>query len=494
MRTAARRPVWKADGMPARPRALPIALALVALLVCAASASAQTYTVTRTDDPNPAPCEPTNCSLRNALTAANATTTVDDVVVLPASSAPYILQYEELALPIADEVEVRGAGADKTVVKGDGKESIFFVGTFKATLSGLTITGGTSAIQSNGDLLVRGVSIEGNKWNGGTAGIITNGPLTVESSFLGFNRTDNVTGGVIHSNAPVTIVNSTLAHNTSKGGPGAISTAADIPVTILNSAIVSNRSETDPAAAVGGSPLTVRNSVFADNRDTAGVFSCFSFMPIVSLGGNVSDDASCGAGASDKPNVDPGLGPLELHGGTTKVYSLLAGSPAIDFASDCPGTDQRGVARPQGAACDSGSYEAEVKPVTLPLPGKLLMRLGKGRLILTKKNRVRVRLTCPADVPAPPCQGAVELRLPMLRTLVGGIRDSRPTPRYPKAGFQIKAGKTKALGIKVSREIASYLRSGTKPRKVRVVVRARDAAGNASTLEARRRIVPAKRR
>lgn len=37
----------------------------------------------------------------------------------------------------------------------------------------------------------------------------------------------------------------------------------------------------------------------------------------------------------------------------------LAGSPAIDAPdSSCPGTDQRGVTRPQGAACDIGAYEA----------------------------------------------------------------------------------------------------------------------------------------
>lgn len=258
-------------------RTLGIGVGALALLVClVGSAAAQTYTVTRTDDPNPAPCEPGNCSLRGALTASNSTTTVDDVVVLPASATPYRLQYEFIFFDINDEVEVRGAGADKTVVEGDGEETIFFVGGVKATLSGLTITGGQAAIQNNGELLVRGVSIEGNKWNGGTAGIISNGPLTVDSSFLGFNRTESASGGVIHSNAAVTIVNSTLAQNTSKEGPGAISTSAGIPVTILNSAIVSNRSEIAPAAAVGGSPLTIRNSVFADNRDAAGLLNCTS--------------------------------------------------------------------------------------------------------------------------------------------------------------------------------------------------------------------------
>src|SRR6188472_793361 len=339
--------------MRTRLQVLPIALALVALLLGAATASAQTYTVTRTDDPIPGACEPGDCSLREAVMASNGTTSVDDVVVVPANPSPYVIQYEFLSFFISDETEVRGAGANQTVVKGDGQESIFAVGTgIKATLSGMTITNGTSAIQSNSELIVRDVSIEGNKWNGGTAGIITNGPLTVESSFLGFNRTETLTAGVIFSNAPVTVINSTIAHNTSKEGQGAI--GGNSSVTLVNSAVVSNRSETAPAAAVGGTPLSVRNSVFADNRDATGLHSCTSAGPLTSFGGNVSDDVTCGTGATDKPNVNPLLGTLALHGGTTQVYDLLGGSPAIDAASQCPAVDQRGVARPQGGACDSG--------------------------------------------------------------------------------------------------------------------------------------------
>jgi hypothetical protein len=57
--------------------------------------------------------------------------------------------------------------------------------------------------------------------------------------------------------------------------------------------------------------------------------------------------------------LDPKLGPLADNGGRTRTHALQQGSPAIDAAStpDCPTTDQRGVLRPQEAACDIGSYE-----------------------------------------------------------------------------------------------------------------------------------------
>jgi hypothetical protein len=446
--------------------------ALALLLALAAAASAQTYTVTRTDDPNPAPCEPGNCSLRGALAASNSSTTVDDVVVLPANASPYLLQYEFLPFTISDETEVRGAGANQTVVKGDGMETIFAVGIgIKATLTGLTITGGTSAIQSNSELVVRGVSIEGNKWNGGTAGIITNGPLTVESSFLGFNRTETLTAGVIFSNAPVTVVNSTIAHNFSKEGLGAI--GGNSSVTIVNSAVVSNRSETAPAAAVGGSPLTVRNSVFADNRDATGILSCASAGPLTSFGGNVSDDGSCGTGATDKPNVNPLLGTLALHGGTTPVYDLLPGSPAIDAASQCPALDQRGVARPQGAACDSGPYEL-VPSVSPPpvLDREFSMKVGK-KLRLRKKT-IQVRLTCPATEMTPPCRGKVSVLDPPLVFNGPHTLQTRPL----KGKFTIQPGKTKWVPLREPRGRSKRLPDGPGKWKVALLVLAEDGAGN----------------
>jgi len=49
-----------------------------------------------------------------------------------------------------------------------------------------------------------------------------------------------------------------------------------------------------------------------------------------------------------------------------ETRALLAGSPAIDAAAGCPppDADERGVTRPQGAACDIGAVETEVGGTT----------------------------------------------------------------------------------------------------------------------------------
>ena len=57
---------------------------------------------------------------------------------------------------------------------------------------------------------------------------------------------------------------------------------------------------------------------------------------------------------------DPLLAPLADNGGPTLTFAVLPGSPAVDAgnSSGCPATDQRGVKRPQGSACDIGAFEA----------------------------------------------------------------------------------------------------------------------------------------
>jgi hypothetical protein len=77
-------------------------------------------------------------------------------------------------------------------------------------------------------------------------------------------------------------------------------------------------------------------------------------------GSDITNTDGNQVGSASAP-IDPKLGSLADNGGPTRTRALLAGSPAIDAAStpDCPTADQRGVLRPQGAACDIGSYERE---------------------------------------------------------------------------------------------------------------------------------------
>ncbi len=100
--------------------------------------------------------------------------------------------------------------------------------------------------------------------------------------------------------------------------------------------------------------IQMANTIIAQNTSA----NCAG--DLISLGHNLSDDDTCGlVSEGDLPNRNPALGPLADNGGPTPTHYLLAGSPAVDGASDCPppDVDQRGFPRPQGLACDIGAVE-----------------------------------------------------------------------------------------------------------------------------------------
>jgi len=81
-------------------------------------------------------------------------------------------------------------------------------------------------------------------------------------------------------------------------------------------------------------------------------------------GYNLDEDGTCGFSTANhsQSDVDPDLGPLDNNGGPTETQAPALGSPALDqipagTSSLCPGSDQRGVPRPQGSECDIGAVE-----------------------------------------------------------------------------------------------------------------------------------------
>jgi hypothetical protein len=107
----------------------------------------------------------------------------------------------------------------------------------------------------------------------------------------------------------------------------------------------------DLAAGCSGACIRLANSIVAVN----GGGNC---------SGSITDglrDLVFGDSTCPGANADPKLRPLQNNGGPTPTMALPADSAAIDgvpaAGADCPASDQRGVARPQGAGCDIGAYE-----------------------------------------------------------------------------------------------------------------------------------------
>jgi CSLREA domain-containing protein len=172
--------------------------------------------------------------------------------------------------------------------------------------------------------------------------------VTLTNSTVSGNSARNG-GGIIAfgflAPAIVSLTNSTVADNSATHEGGGINVEVDAFLRLTNGLVGRNSAPTGPDVLDGGGDISARFSLIGDGTGSG----------ITNTDGNQ-------VGSASEP-IDPRLGPLTNNGGPTQTHALLLGSPAIDAAStpDCPSNDQRGVLRPQGPACDIGSFERVVQ-------------------------------------------------------------------------------------------------------------------------------------
>jgi hypothetical protein len=393
-------------------------------LAWASPAMADDFTVGTASDTSATPCpSPTaTCSLRQLILYVNAHPFPPDTITVPPGTYTLALG----ALVINQSVTVVGAGANSTVIQepvpadrssmGDRVFDIAAVSgglTPTVSISGIEVAGG-DANPSNqyfgGDIRNAGVLTLSDDWitngfacSGGGVGN-AEGSLTILDSLVSGNHSACLggdSGGVENFGQPGTpdlpghlvINDSTIADNDARLVGGVFSwNDPNNTMTIENSTIAGNASEDESGGAArgGGGGLglgdgiaRIRNTILAGNVEiTGGVTTPTNCAPgpgLTSLGLNIDSGTDCGlsdttAGQADQSNTNPLLGSLENNGGPTMTLALGAGSPALDRVPDngaaCPATDQRGVPRPQGSACDIGAFELQVPPHCSNVSGK----------------------------------------------------------------------------------------------------------------------------
>ena len=113
-------------------------------------------------------------------------------------------------------------------------------------------------------------------------------------------------------------------------------------------------------AVFGSGNITVANSILVSGNGELCNYVAYGLGgSVMSLGGNVLSDKTCGfSAASDRVVNDAGLADFGLHGGVVGTLGLRYDSPAkgAGLASNCAASDARGVARGQ-SRCDAGAYE-----------------------------------------------------------------------------------------------------------------------------------------
>ncbi len=183
--------------------------------------------------------------------------------------------------------------------------------------------------------------------------------------------------------ATLTLTNSTISGNTAFGGGGIVDHSGTID---LNNVTIANNSADSGGGGISSfdSFIFLKNTIIAGNTDASGQGPECLIIEGPRLGSQghnlIQDTTGCPIGGDSTGNitgVDAQLGTLADNGGPTLTHALLAGSPAIDAGDPaapgsggtaCEATDQRGVPRPQGAACDIGAFEFGAIPsVSIPV-------------------------------------------------------------------------------------------------------------------------------
>lgn len=347
------------------------------LYVAAAPLDAATYTVTSANDSGPG-------TLRQAMINATETTGTHTIVFSPTlDGTPIVLASPLPQITNNTTLTIVGNDPVNTIIDGDNQHQIFlcaFASNAHLTLRDMTVRNG-KAVDLNGgavdfatsaasSLNVEGVEFIDNyaRYEGGA--IRTQVPTHIRNSVFVGNKSDTFGGAIAAGNAPLTVINSSFAGNTSV--QGIIRLDSDIAPAIngrlVNVTITGNSTHFSTIYVTQNARLSISNSLIAGNARVDGGNLGFAAGGAIIAGASHNNiiGPSPDSGLTDGVNgnqldvTDPLVGPLGNYGGTTRTVPLLPGSPAINAGTtaggDIPNVDQRGISRV--GTTDIGAFES----------------------------------------------------------------------------------------------------------------------------------------
>lgn len=343
-----------------------------------------TWLVNSLADPGDGTCSNTECTLREAIAAAQP----GDRITFKSNLAGTIALTTG-ALIIEKTLTIEGPAPDVLVVDAQLASPVFQLGLQGASVSltifGLTITRGKdSGITVAFDevlTLIGSVVTSSQAETGG--GIYSNGTVRIIGSTISGNAANELGGG-IYSSGPVTITRSTISGN-SAGFRGGGSYITCVPpdcgtVRLQSSTITQNQADEGGGLHVEEAvAATVLNTIIAGNHVldefNAATADCFaSPTELISVGYNLTTTGTgCPTNPTDVILQAPSqvfasvLVPVLAESGSSRpTHALIERGLAVDVGY-CPGenADQRGFPRPYDDprmsnavdACDIGAFE-----------------------------------------------------------------------------------------------------------------------------------------
>jgi hypothetical protein len=330
-----------------------------------AALSATDYYPTRYDDPIPGPCNPTDCSLREAVIAASANVNDADRIFL--SAGTYLLtragddQTSQAGdLDLKGSIDIIGAGAPLTTIDAGELDRHFqvinAVTVREVLLRGLTLTNGKdgeSISVATLDLVIEDCDItENNAQNDSDMAVQVSVGSTLNMSGTTIRSTSGGTG------LRVTQATAFVSNSTFSGFDGEILVvASDATVYCNHCTLLGTDGAFNNVSVNPGGTLQFANSIL--NK-----VDCGNSGTLTSFGGNLeAPGATCNLNqATDQDGLAAiGLTDLGMWGGPTPTSPPSPASQAVNAANDtfCNDVDQRGGTRP-ATDCDSGSVENSI--------------------------------------------------------------------------------------------------------------------------------------
>lgn len=180
----------------------------------------------------------------------------------------------------------------------------------------------------------------------------------VKNTTFSSNNAGRDGGAMYNLHSSPTLTNATFSGNQANHTGGMYNVASSNPS--LTNVTFSGNVAADETFGVAmfnhTSSPQIKNSIFWGNESK----EFFNATGTTSLADSiVAGGCPANSTCTNVINTNPALGALANNGGLTNTMALGAGSAAIDAGNNatCALTDQRGIARPQGAKCDLGAFE-----------------------------------------------------------------------------------------------------------------------------------------
>ncbi|MCM1985259.1 choice-of-anchor Q domain-containing protein, partial [Lyngbya confervoides] len=229
-------------------------------------------------------------------------------------------------------------------------------------------------IYNRRDLVVdqtRIINNEGGTFGGGIDSFSTsNRPTAVITNSEITGNTADLAGG-IYSNGDLTLQNVTLSGNTARDLGGGLFNAAEANAVITHATFSDNEAGNEGGGIYNSGSVELNSSFIGGNHAPTHPEYGPTLAEEESLIGTLTSDGFNLVGQNGdrggfpdsfkvlETPIEQNLAPLAFNGSSTQTHALLPNSPALDGASNTgSSTDQRGIARPQGAAADIGAFES----------------------------------------------------------------------------------------------------------------------------------------